>query len=114
MREFPTGATRDDDDSKVDYEGHISPFVLERYGLYMHKHARQSDGNLRASDNWQLGIPIDQYLKSALRHVIVWWKLHRKPLSPKAGTLLLEDVLCAVMFNVMGYLHELMKTPTEE
>jgi len=38
MRTFASGATRDADDHKLDFEGFLSPFVLERYAQYMHKH----------------------------------------------------------------------------
>jgi hypothetical protein len=109
MRTFDTGATRDDSVGKPDFESVLSPFVLERYAIYMLKHTTQADGTVRESDNWQKGIPINEYIKSGLRHVMVWWKLHRKHHSAKAGTVLIEDVLCAVMFNVMGYLHELLR-----
>ena len=68
VRTFDTGATRDTDDGKLDYEGFISPLVLERFARYMHTHRLQPDGTLRDSDNWQKGIPRDQYIKSAWRH----------------------------------------------
>ena len=57
MRNFDTGATRDVDTNKLDFEGFLSPVVLERYAEYMHKNRVQADGNLRDSDNWQKGIP---------------------------------------------------------
>ncbi len=100
MREFETGATRDTDEGKHDYEGFLSPLVIERFGEYMTKHRKQADGNLRDSDNWQKGIPQDAYMKSGWRHFLDWWKFHRG----HGGDI--EEILCAVMFNVMGYLHE--------
>lgn len=102
IRTFESGATRDSDNGKYDYEGFLSPAVLERFAEYMHKCRIQSDGNLRDSDNWQKGIPQDQYMKSAWRHFHAWWKGHRN------GTVSQDD-LCAMMFNVMGYLHENLK-----
>lgn len=105
MRKFITGATRDDADNKIDYEGFISPIVLERYGEYMLKHQVQADGQKRNSDNWQLGISKDVYLKSLLRHVMDVWKIHRG----YKGRDSIEEALCAVMFNTMGYLYELQK-----
>lgn len=105
MRTFETGATRNLDDDKYDYEGFLSPLVLERYAEYMHKHRKQADGVLRDSDNWQKGIPEAQYMKSGFRHFFDWWSWHRG--LPVAETL--EDALCALMFNVMGYLHETLK-----
>lgn len=105
VRQFSTGATRDLDSSKYDYEGFISPLVLVRYGQYMHKHRVQSDGQLRDSDNWQKGIPKATYMKSGFRHFVDWWKEHRGIASLEG----LEDALCALLFNVMGYLHEHLK-----
>lgn len=105
MRTFESGATRNDDNGKLDYEGFLSPWVLERYAQYMHKHRIQKDGELRASDNWQKGIPITEYMKSMFRHFMTAWKLHRKGVR---GTEL-EDALCAIIFNAMGYLHELQQ-----
>lgn len=32
MRKFETGATRDDDNTKSDYEGFFAPEVIERFG----------------------------------------------------------------------------------
>ena len=107
MREFDTGATRDTDVGKYDYEGFMSPLVQRRFGEFMNKHRKQSDGKLRDSDNWQRGIPLDQYIKSGKRHLLDWWLIHRR-----FGYLVkesLEDVLCAILFNVQGYLHEVLK-----
>jgi len=108
MREFETGATRDNDDTKNDYEGFLSPLVIEAYGNYMTKHRKQADGKLRDSDNWQKGMPKDCYMKSGWRHFMDWWKWHR---GIPAGEALI-DALCALMFNVMGYLHETLKEKT--
>jgi hypothetical protein len=105
MREFKTGATRDSEEGKYDYEGFLSCLVIQRYGEYMNKHRKQADGNLRDSDNWQKGIPRDAYIKSAWRHFIDWWREHRGYGSREG----LEDALCALMFNAMGYLHEHLK-----
>ena len=80
MREFDTGATRDNDTDKPDYEGFLSPLVLEAYAQYMHKNRVQADGATRDSDNWQKGIPRDQYMKSAFRHFMDLWRAHRSSL----------------------------------
>lgn len=105
MRSFKGGATRHNDVSKLDFEGFISPAVLERYAQYLHEHRVQADGKLRDSDNWQRGIPKDVYMKSNLRHTVAVWKWHRG-IPCKDG---LEDSLCAQIFNAMGYLFELLK-----
>jgi len=105
MRKFETGATRDTDAGKHDYEGFYSPLVVERFGQYMTKHRVQADGNLRDSDNWQKGIPKDAYIKSAFRHYHDWWMQHRG----YAGKDELEESICALLFNAQGYLYELLK-----
>lgn len=102
MRKFDTGATRDAVGDKLDYEGFLSPLVLERYAQYMHKCRLQSDGQLRDSDNWQKGIPLDVYMKSMTRHFMAVWSAHRKYTHT-------EEDLCALMFNVMGMLYEVLK-----
>lgn len=102
MRTFESGATRDEDTEKLDYEGFLSPLVITRYAQYMHAHRHQADGSLRASDNWQRGIPQASYLKSAWRHFISWWLGHRGLPADED----LETALCALLFNASGYLHE--------
>ena len=106
MRTFSSGATRDNDDNKLDFEGFLSPFALEAYAQYMHGHRIQADGNLRESDNWQKGIPVDQYMKSLWRHFFAVWKGHRQ------GEIDRQDV-CAMLFNGMGILHEIV-APTRQ
>lgn len=110
VREFDTGANRDTDEGKLDYEGFLSPAVLKRYAEYMHKHRFQSDGQLRDSDNWQKGIPQDAYMKSAWRHFHDWWSEHRG-IESKEGK---EEAICALIFNAMGYLHEELKDNDHE
>lgn len=112
MRTFDTGATRDSDENKFDYEGFLSPLVLEAYAAYMHKNRVQADGQLRASDNWQKGIPCDQYMKSAWRHFMEMWSLHRADFYGPEEQVALREAACALLFNVMGYLHEDILRPT--
>lgn len=102
MRTFQTGATRDNDNHKLDYEGFLSPLAIEEFAKYMHKNRLQADGKLRDSDNWQKGIPIDAYMKSMWRHFFNVWKAHRNNQDN------IED-LCALLFNVQGMLHEKLK-----
>ncbi len=104
IRQFATGATRDIDTDKIDYEGFLSPLVLEEFGRYMTANRRQSDGSTRASDNWQLGIPQDQYMKSLIRHLMEAWRVHRG-----WEHLDIKPILCAILFNTQGYLHEQIK-----
>ncbi len=105
MRTFKDGATRNDDIDKLDFEGFFSPLVMERYAEYMHKERKQADGKIRESDNWQKGIPLKSYMKSMWRHFMDVWKLHRGFTAKES----LEVALCALMFNVMGYLHVILK-----
>lgn len=111
VRKFETGATRDADRDKLDYEGFLSPLVLERYAIYMHKHRHMAGPNaLRDSDNWQHGIPQASYVKSGWRHFMDWWCEHRG-LPSREG---LEEALCGLMFNVMGALHETLKAKLKD
>jgi len=106
MREFTSGATRDEDTEKLDYEGFLSPLVLRRFVEYMHEHRLQADGKLRASDNCQKGIPKEAYMKSLFRHFMDTWMIWREhyPLGK-----LWEDTLCAMLFNVQGLLLESLR-----
>lgn len=108
MRNFDTGATRDVDTEKYDYEGFDSPLVTKRYAQYMHLHRKQADGTMRGSDNWQLGIPQEAYMKSLVRHMEDL-KLHWDGYADEAVDQDWESVLCAVMFNVKGLLFERLK-----
>jgi hypothetical protein len=113
LRTFGTGATRDTAQDKLDYEGFLSPIVIERFAEYMHQHRIQSDGSLRESDNWQKGIPIEQYMKSMWRHFMDVWRLHRYNDLVLLPNALMEEALCALLFNVMGMLHEVLKGDTD-
>lgn len=105
VRTFDTGATRDLDANKLDFEGFLSPLVLKRYAEHMHKARVMADGTMRASDNWQLGMPLDAYMKSMFRHFFDVWSTHR---GLETGSDI-ETELCALLFNVSGYLHEHLK-----
>lgn len=105
VRRFDTGATRDLDQDKYDYEAFLSPLVIERFGQYMHKNRKLPDGSMRDGDNWQAGIPLQAYMKSGWRHMLDWWKLHRGLTAREC----LEDAICGLLFNAMGYLHEVLK-----
>jgi len=104
IRKFDSGATRDTSEGKIDFEGFISPIVLEEFGKYMLKHQKQSNGELRPSDNWQKGMPRDVYMKSAWRHFHDWWMEHRGYDSREG----MKDALNGLLFNLMGYMHELL------
>lgn len=107
-RVFDTGATRDTDVGKLDYEGFLSPRVLRRYAAYMHQKRTMPDGSVRDGDNWQKGMPVEVYMKSLLRHVMSVWEDHRS-----IGLSLSEEDLCAILFNVQGLLFETIKERQE-
>ena len=116
IRTFDTGATRDKDEHKNDYEGFFSPLVLRRYGDYMQEHRKQKDGSVRASDNWQKGIGLSAFMKSKWRHFMDIWTIFDgyKAIDFDGAEVDLEDALCADLFNTMGYLHEVLKAKLEE
>jgi hypothetical protein len=117
MKKFKTGAIRNSSQEKLDYEAFLSPIVLERFARHMHLHAKQEDGNYRPGDNWQLGLPQEVYMKSLLRHTISLWKEHRgfKVNKIENGRKVdKEDLCCAIMFNVMGFLFEEIKKGGEK
>jgi len=105
MREFETGATRNNDEENLDYEGFIHPSTLKLFAEYMHKHRKQADGKIRPSDNWQKGITLESYMKSGTRHFMDWWQEHRG-MDSREG---MNDALCGILFNVFGYLYEINK-----
>ena len=108
IRKYESGATRDTDEGKLKYEGFISPLVEKRFAEYMHMHRKQPDGTLRAADNWQRGIPLADYADSLVRHVQDF-RLHVDGFAGEAVSPNIEDVLCAIRFNVDGFLFELLK-----
>ena len=114
MRKFSSGATRNDNEGKHDYEGFLSPVVIEAYGKYMHSHRKQADGKLRDSDNWQKLFGenhFDVCIKSLFRHFIDLWFLHRgyKRFDDKDGHEIdKEEVLMAIIFNSMAYAYKLL------
>ncbi len=112
LRQFTTGATRDTDQGKLDYEAFLSPLVLRRFAQYMHRQGHLPDGSVRPGDNWQLGIPRREYAKSLIRHLIEFWLYYDgfppKPRSPRDPQDI-EEVLCAIIFNAQGYLFETIR-----
>jgi hypothetical protein len=135
LRTFASGATRDTASGKIDPEGFLDPLVILAFSEYMDRHRVQSDGSLRASDNWQAGFPRAQTMKSLWRHFLDLWLLHRghPPVSKdhrafyeqartahfSLGFLLpiaesharevsTREVLCALYFNVSALLREVI------
>jgi hypothetical protein len=116
MRSFDTGATRDTAEGKLCFDKFLSVDVLFQYAKYMSMNRLQSNGDLRDGDNWQKGIPMDAYMESGMRHLLEWWKIHRRNRPDKEENVMMRpqviemvSAICGVMFNSMGYLHELLK-----
>lgn len=113
VRQFATGAIRDTSEGKYEPWGFTSALVTKRFCAYMHQNRTQSDGNLRDSDNWKLGITQKVYKDSLSRH-IEDLKLILEGFADEATEPDIETVLCAVRFNVEGLLHEILKQHREE
>ena len=111
VRKFESGATRNLSHDKPDYDGFLSPHMIEAFGQYMHKHRHQADGTLRDSDNWQKGIPLKEYIKSNWRHFIHLWRLSRglRAWDEKGNEVFVPDTCAAIWFNTQGYFHEWAK-----
>lgn len=108
LRHFDGGATRDDDDGKLDFEGALSPLVLVAFAAYMDRHRDTADGR-RDADNWQAGFPRDVLMKSLLRHVMDLWLLHRghQVVRPEDGHVVeWDDALGGVLFNAQAMWHQ--------
>ena len=113
IRQFDTGATRDTAEGKLEPWGFGSALVDLAYAEYMHENRIQSDGSLRASDNWKKGIPRDAYWHSLSRH-IQDLRLIIEGFPEKAREQDIVKVLCAIKFNVDGLLYETLKARDEQ
>lgn len=105
IRTFATGANRNQDKSKHDFDGFLSPLFLEAFGTYMHFNRLLDDGSVRDSDNWQKGIPLDVYRKSGWRH---WLDVVRVMQGYSIGENLIWAA-CGLVFNLQGIIVESIK-----
>jgi len=108
-REWESGAYRDTNSEKLDYEAFYNPLVVREYARYMHKHRKQANGKLRDGDNWQglFGTPGEHRavcMKSMWRHFHDLWMFHRG----YAGRDTIKEALCALLFNVQAYLFSIL------
>jgi hypothetical protein len=106
MREFSSGATRDLDENKLDYESFNNPLVDKAYAEYLNKH-RQTANGLRNGDNWQSLFGdkhTDVCIKSLCRHVVDVRLAHRGYKSEQP----IKDSLCGIIFNAKAYLLKLL------
>lgn len=112
LREFPSGATRGSKKDKYCYAGFFHPSVLRMFAKYMHKHRVQADGKIRDADNWQKGMPQEEYLDSLLRHVMDVWLISKHEFVIDVETkqiVTMGDALCGILFNTMGMMLNILK-----
>lgn len=109
-RVFKSGATRNPDNNKLDYEAFNSPVVDWYYAQYMHKHRFLEDGTMRDGDNWQKGFPLDVINKSLARHYKDYHLASRGyEVLENGDPVDIKDILCGIIFNCKAYLHEVLK-----
>jgi len=113
MTQFPTGATRSAEHT-FDPEGFLSPVVIAEFCRYMEKHRLQKDGQLRASDNWQLGMPTSRARRSLTRHFLDAWLIWRGAKPVSADCTSQQDALCAIIFNASILLKNLINMNDHE
>ena len=113
LRTYSTGATRDTATDKHEPWRFTSALVEQRFSEYMHRHRHQPDGNLREADNWKKGISIRDYYDSLSRHVQDL-RLIFEGFPEKAREQDITEVLCATLFNVQGFLFEILKEKINE
>ena len=114
MRQFKTGANRNSDRNKLDYNGFLDPRVELSFAKYMHHHRKLDDGTLRDSDNKKKGIPNEQLLKSLHRHFIdVWLLMSDVEVTEDGAKVNLEYALNGMKFNINALLYDLLKGRTE-
>lgn len=108
MRVSSTGATRNDDNGKIDYR-YKSAVVSRAMGEYMHAHRKQKDGKIRAADNWKHGMPLEWYLKSFRGHLEDFELImegHKVTEGDKPVSL--WHALFGLLFNLTAFMHELI------
>jgi len=110
LRNFDTGAIRDNDDSKINYQGALSPLVLEAYGAYIQKHSLLPDGTRRNNKNWQnlFGTHEEHRqvcIESAWRHFIDLLMEH-DGYDSRDG---LDEAIGGLMFNIQAYWFSVLK-----
>ncbi len=83
-REFSTGAVRDVAECKGRWD--LMPFrTLQRLSVHYERGCQKYGDR-----NWEKGIPLGEYLNSAMRHLWKWWLGHKD-----------EDHLVAFVWNAV-------------
>lgn len=112
LEEFKTGATKSPSTERWAPARFTSAIVLNRYYEFMHKNRFQKDGTVREPDNWKLGIPSKNYFASLDRHFheakLMWEFPETTHYNDASQKLEWEDTLCAILFNVMGLLFNVL------
>lgn len=114
MLGFESGATRNRKENELQYEGFISPLALQMFAEYMHENRFTADGSVRASDNWQKGIPDESYRDSLLRHVMDLWLIYRDWGSKAREGGDKRKALAGAFFNLQGLMHNLALLDLED
>ena len=109
-----TGATRNSNVGKINYQGALSPVVLEAYGKYIEKHSLLPDGTIRNNKNWQklFGTPQEHRevcIESAWRHFIDILMEH-DGYESRDG---IDEALGGLMFNIQAYWFSILKERRE-
>ena len=117
-RVFETGADCSSDAGKPHPSRAWSPLVIAKFAEYMRRHNCDAQPKPRREDQWQLGFPQDSFIESAWRHLEAVWAIHQgyEWRDDRGNLVDLEEALCGVIFNVQGYLHQLLfdKLPAEQ
>lgn len=115
IRTSSTGANRNSAEGKVNYQGALSPLVIEAYGKYIQKHAILPDGTVRDNKNWQklFGTHKEHRqicIESAWRHFLDLLKEH-DGYDSRDG---IDEALGGLMFNIQAYWFSILKEKEEE
>lgn len=85
------GMVRENKDEKLNHLSYTTPENMERYARHM-KAGEIAHGR----SNWKKGgYPKEEYLESAMRHLLALWRGDTS-----------EDHASGVRFNMEGYMHE--------
>ena len=114
LRMSESGAIRNSDVGKINYQGALSPLILEAYGKYIEKHSLLPDGTRRNNKNWQnlFGTPEEHRqvcIESAWRHFIDLLMDH-DGYESRDG---IDEALGGLMFNIQAYWFSILKERRE-
>lgn len=93
---FESGAIRDSQEGKEEYQEAISDLTLRRYALYMLSQAKKY-----GKGNWKKGISSESYSNSLDRHLNKYRIKKNWGIDIEPGV----DHLSAALFNLQGLIH---------